>query len=163
MKTNKKMIVIFIAAMLLTLCGCAAGDEAAQAGNEFISTAIIAVVDILAEGMAVLVLAAGAWVSKKLTDDLKLKSIGRATDELTRATVETVGELQQTLVDELKAKNGGKLSQNDVLELRDKAVKLTINKLSAPCKKILEASAVDVIAKIHGIAESTIGATKPED
>ena len=69
------------------------------------------VVEIVAENIAgwifsavaILIGAFGAWVLKKIGKREGLKGISTATDEVIKMAIITVGELQQTIVDDLKA------------------------------------------------------------
>ena len=139
---------------MLCFTGCSA--QAEDAKDALITTGITAVVDVLAAVLNLVILAGGTWLAQKLAGYLKLKTIAAATEELTKEALETVGELQQTLVENMKAKNGGQLTNEDIELLKDALENITLKKLSTPCMKILEAAAVDIIAKIHSVGEKAI-------
>ncbi len=67
----------------------------------------------------------------------------------------TVGELQQTVVDSLKA-NGAKLTEAQIAELGELLLQKAYGKLSAPTLALLEAASVDVQALIRGAGEDWI-------
>lgn len=99
----------------------------------------------------------GAWLSSKLAKKLELANIKTATAEVVSATQTTVLELQQTIVDDLKAKaKDGKLTESEIAELGMKLLETTASKLSASVIKLLEAAKVDVTALIKSTAEAYI-------
>ena len=66
-------------------------------------------------------------------------------------------ELQQTLVDGLKAgREDEKLTKDEISMLDDKLLDGVIAKMSAPTAKLLESAAVDVVALIQSAGESWI-------
>lgn len=99
----------------------------------------------------------GTWVSLKLNASAKLKNVGAAWDEAVKAAKITVGELKQTVVDNLKAANAdGKLTKQEIEKLRTELVQKSIEKMSTPSYNILIAASVDVEALISGAGESFI-------
>lgn len=99
----------------------------------------------------------GAWLTAKLTQNLKLKGITAAEKELIRAAQLTVGELQQQFVIDWKAaKADGKLDGEEIGQLRERLIALSLEKLSAPARALLEAAKVDLTAIIIGAGESRI-------
>ena len=73
----------------------------------------------------------------------------------------TVEELQQTLVEGLKAgREDGKLTKEEIASLGEALLDSTIAKMSAPTAKLLAAAAVDVTALIQGAGESWIAKLK---
>ena len=103
----------------------------------------------------------GAWQTMKLGKSAQLENINAAQKEVIRAAKMTVGELQQTLVENLKASHAdGKLTQDEIAALGGKLVDMTIQKLSMPTFELLSAAAVDIEAMITGAGESWIGKLK---
>lgn len=99
----------------------------------------------------------GTYLTLQLGKSAKLKNINDAQKELIRAAKITVGELQQTMVGELKAANGdGKLTAQEIVHLRQKLLDKTMEKLSAPSYALLAAASVDVEGLITGVGESWI-------
>ena len=75
----------------------------------------------------------------------------------------TVRELQQTLVERLKAAHeDGKLTEDEIAMLGTELLEGTIKKTSAPAADLLAAAAVDVTALIQGAGESWIAQLKKE-
>lgn len=103
----------------------------------------------------------GAWLSAKLAKRGELANINAAQQELVSMAQLTVGELQQTIVDGMKEfAADGKLTNEDMLMLGNMLVEKTINKMSEPSIKLLEAAGVDIIALIHGAGEAMISRMK---
>jgi len=99
----------------------------------------------------------GAYLSAKLGKSANLQNIDTAQKEVIRAAELTVGELQQTLVDGLKAASeDGKLTDDEISSLKQQLLDKTIEKISAPAYTLLQAAAVDVEALITGAGESWI-------
>ncbi len=105
----------------------------------------------------------GTYLTLQLGKNTNLKNINDAQKELIRAAKITVGELQQTLVADLKAANqDGKLTQQEIAQLRQKLLDKTVEKLSTPASALLSAASVDVDALILGVGESWIEKMKQQ-
>ena len=77
------------------------------------------VVQIFAALLLMLISLLGTWLTAKLAKRTELANIAAATDEATRVAQQTVLELQQTVVDNLKAANeDGKLTEEEIAELK---------------------------------------------
>ena len=99
----------------------------------------------------------GTYLTMQLSKSTNLKNINDAQKELIRVAKITVGELQQTLVGDLKAvSEDGKLTQQEIMQLREKLLDKTTEKLSAPAYALLAAASVDIEALILGVGESWI-------
>ena len=127
------------------------------------------VVEIVAENIAgwifsaeaILIGAFGAWVLKKIGKREGLKGISTATDEVIKMAIITVGELQQTIVDDLKANAAdGKLTKEEIAMLGEKLVEKTLEKMSQPVYNLLNAAGTDIIALIKGAGEDWINSLK---
>ncbi len=114
---------------------------------------IVATLAITAIGVA------GAWLTARLAKKQELAAIAAATEQVIQAAQITVGELQQTVVDSLKA-NGAKLTEAQIAELGELLLQKAHGKLSAPTLALLEAAAVDVQALIRGAGEDWISKIK---
>ena len=113
---------------------------------QVISTIIITLLGVL-----------GTWLTMKLGQRVELSNINKAKDELIAAAQQTVMELQQTLVDELKEKSAdGKLSESEIEELGFMLIDKTKQKMSLSAIGLLEAASVDVNALIRGAGEALI-------
>ena len=130
------------------------------------------VVEIVAENIAgwifsavaILIGAFGAWVLKKIGKREGLKGISTATDEVIKMAIITVGELQQTIVDDLKANAAdGKLTKEEIAMLGEKLVEKTLEKMSQPVYNLLDAAGTDIIALIKGTGEDWINSLKNEE
>ena len=103
----------------------------------------------------------GAWLTAKLAQKARLENINIATQEVIRAAKLTVGELQQTVVEDLKAASAdGKLTESEISHLGKSLITQTLEKLSEPAYALLKAAAVDVEALIVGTAENWINKLK---
>ena len=77
------------------------------------------------------------------------------------AAQQTVGELQQTLAGAMKgASADGKLTAEQVAQLRKELLERTEKKLTAPAVNLLRAAQLDVSALICGAAEDAIARMK---
>lgn len=121
-------------------------------------TAIIeSLAEIVSALMITLIGVLGAWLTTKLGKKQELASINAAQEELIKMAKITVGELQQTVVDGLKAsREDKKLTKEEIAELGEMLVDKTIEKMSEPAIKLLSAAAVDITALIHGAGEEII-------
>ena len=105
----------------------------------------------------------GTYLTLQLGKNTNLKNINDAQKELIRAAKITVGELQQTMVSDLKAANtDGKLTSQEIAQLRAKLLDKTVEKLSAPAYALLSAASVDVEGLILGVGESWIERIKQQ-
>lgn len=104
-----------------------------------------------------------AYLSKLIAKSKKLEHIAIAMSELERVTTNVVGDLQQTVVDGLKAASeNGKLSKNDIEWLGKQLIEKAAAQISIPTAETLQAAGVDIEAMIHSIAESWIAEIKRE-
>jgi len=105
----------------------------------------------------------GTYLTMQLGKNANLKNINDAQKELIRAAKITVGELQQTMVSQLKAANSdGKLTPQEIASLRAKLLDKTVEKLSTPAYTLLSAASVDVEGLILGVGESWIERIKQQ-
>ena len=105
----------------------------------------------------------GTRLTLKVGKREELAAINAAKDEVIQAAELTVRELQQTLVEGLKAAHeDGKLTKDKIAMLGKKLLEETVKKMSAPAADLLAAAAVDVTALIQGAGESWIAQLKKE-
>ena len=115
------------------------------------------VVQIFAALLLMLISLLGTWLTAKLAKRTELANIAAATDEATRVAQQTVLELQQTVVDNLKEANAdGKLTKEEVAELKELLLDGAMDKLSDTAKNMLTAAGVDISAVIRGAGEAFI-------
>lgn len=113
---------------------------------QVISTILITLIGVL-----------GAWLTTKIGQRVELSNINKAKDELIIAAQQTVMELQQTVVEELKDKAAdGKLTEEEITELGFLLVDKTKKKMSLSAIGVLEAASVDITALIRGAGEALI-------
>ena len=131
----------------------------------FIQTAV----EIIAENIigwifaaiAIVLGAFGVWVLKKVGKREGLEGISTATDEVIKMATITIGELQQTIVNDLKANAAdGKLTKEEIVMLGEKLVEKTLEKMSQPVYNLLNAAGTDIIALIKGAGEDWINSLK---
>lgn len=137
-------------------------------GQMFIQTAV----EIIAENIigwifavvAIVLGAFGVWVLKKVGKREGLEGISTATDEVIKMATITIGELQQTIVNDLKANAAdGKLTKEEIIMLSEKLVEKTLEKMSQPVYNLLNAAGTDIIALIKGAGEDWINSLKSEE
>ena len=134
-------------------------------GQMFIQTAV----EIVAENVigwivsivVILIGAFGVWALKKIGKRAGLEGISIATDEVIKMATITIGELQQTIVNDLKANAAdGKLTKEEIVMLGEKLVEKTLEKMSQPVYNLLNAAGTDIIALIKGAGEDWINSLK---
>lgn len=120
-------------------------------------TIITIVAQVVATLLITLIGVLGAWLTAKIGKRVELTNINKAKDELIEAAQQTVMELQQTVVEELKAAaKDGKLTEDEITELSIMLLNKTKQKMSLPSIRLLESAAVDVNALIRGAGEALI-------
>ena len=120
-----------------------------------------AIIEIIAQVVATLLITLigvlGTWLTAKVLKRVELTNINKAKDELVEAAQRTVLELQQTVVEGMKAAaQDGKLSEEEITELSIMLLNKTKQQMSLPAIKLLEAAAVDVNALIRSAGEALI-------
>ena len=99
----------------------------------------------------------GAWLTAKIGKSKSLQNIHAAQQEVMQMATVTVNELQQTLVDGLKAAHeDGKLTKDEIIMLGEKLLEGTVAKMSDTTYNLLNAAGVDIVALIQGAGESWI-------
>ena len=107
------------------------------------------IVQIAATLLITLIGVLGTWLTTKLVKRTELKNISTATGEVVSAAQQTVLELQQTVVDQLKAASAdGKLSKAEISDLGKLLLAGTKEKMSDTTINLLNAAGVDVDALI---------------
>ena len=158
MKKLLKIMTVLVLALCLVMAmtGCAMAADGA-AVNPITNGLLEVVTDIVATAVMAAIGVLGAWLAAKFGQNKKLANIAQATGQVILAAQLTVGELQQTAVDAMKAAApNGKLSDAQIADLKRQLLSKTAEKLSAPVVQLLEASKTDVNALIQGAAEDMI-------
>lgn len=118
-------------------------------------------VQVLAALAVALIGVAGTWLTAQIGKVKKLQTVKLATDEAKDAAITTVLELQQTVVDDLKASAAdGKLTKEEIAKLKNDLLAMSMAKLSDASVKVLTAAGVDISAIITGAAEAMVGQMK---
>lgn len=113
------------------------------------------VVKIVAALLMMLISVGGAYLTALIGRTEKLKGISIATEQIIEAALQTAGELQQTVVDNLKAASAdGKLTEEEIAILGKSVVELTLLKLTQPTKDLINGAGGDIEAIIHGATEA---------
>ena len=123
------------------------------------------IIQYVAEIVAILVISAigvfGSWLLNKMKQQKGLENITMATEQVIQAAQVTARELQQTLVGNWKEQQeNGKLTAEQIVELKQKAIDITLKKLSEPTLKLLEGAQIDVEVMITSAAEAYIDGLK---
>ena len=119
------------------------------------------IVSVLANLAITLIGVAGAWLLAQISKNQQLNTINTAVGELTAAAEQTVFELQQTVVDDLKeASADGKLTQEEIKNLGKLLLKGTLEKMSDSAMNVLKAANVDINAIVTGAGEALIAKIK---
>ena len=106
---------------------------------------------------------AGTWLTTKIAKRNELATIAAATAEATDAAQRVVLELQQTLVDGMKAScEDGKLSEAEIEHLGALLLNKAMAQMSEPAKNVLAAAGKDVSAIIQSAGEAMILAIKKQ-
>lgn len=122
-----------------------------------IDTIFETAIQILAVLLTTMIGVLGAWLTAKIAKRNELANISAATNELIGAAQLTVLELQQTVVDGWKAASAdGKLSQDEIKDLSEALVDMTLKKMSSSARNLLTAAGVDITAIIKGAGEAMI-------
>lgn len=159
----RKTIVLILTILLVIALPVFALADTGTAENAIVNVLIESGVEIVSSVCIALIGAFGAWLTLKLGQNAKLSSIHKAQQEVIALTQQTVGELQQTVVDGLKAAHkDGKLTADEIKALGTELLDKTVVKLSTAAVNLLEAAKVDVSALITGAAESWIIEMKQE-
>lgn len=127
----------------------------------FLNVIIQYVAEILGLLIITVIGVLGAALLKKINENSKLTNISKASEQVIGATQETVRRLQQTLVDSWKESAvDGKLTAEQVVELKKKVLEITLEQLGQPVLDLLAAAKIDVESMITNAAESYINQTK---
>lgn len=101
------------------------------------------------------------WIGKLLADKFKLSNIKDGVKIVETAAEQTVLELKQTVVDDLKAAaEDGKLTKDEIAMLGAKLIDLTLKKLSSSVVTLLTKAEIDIVALIKSSGEAFIAEIK---
>ena len=130
--------------------------------EESMNTVIIETIVSVAANLAITLIGVlGAWLLAKLSKNQHLSNINTAIGELINAAEMTTMELEQTVVEGLKAASAdGKLSKEEIRDLGEMLLEGTIRKMSESAMNVLRAANVDVNAIVTGAGEALIAKMK---
>lgn len=159
---KKLLILILTLLMVLSLCACAAPAVSNPDGSDTVAGVAIKTGLEVVEALAVTVISiAGAAWAAKAKNKTELQNISLAVEHVIAISKQTVGELKQTVVDKMKeAAPDGKLTQEQINELKQTLLTVTLEKLDNPTKDLIAATGADICALITGAAEDWIGTSK---
>lgn len=104
-----------------------------------------------------------AYLGKLAGKSKKLDHISAAMCELEKVVKTVVGDLQQTVVEKLKADSeDGKLTPDEIESLGSMLLYKVANQLSVPAGETITAAGIDLENAIHSIAEAYIEKIKRE-
>ena len=119
------------------------------------------IVRVLTAVLIALISAGGAWILRKIGDKVQTANIRNALEDVIRITQITVGELQQTIVEGLKAAHeDGKLTETEIKALQETLMNHVVERISAPTCTLIESAGIDLESLIQGAAEDWINTMK---
>ena len=168
MKKNyfaKTFFVLLLALlMIFTLCACTAPTIQIQNqdGSPTLAGVVIEqVVNLVFRALTAAVMIFAAWALDKFGKNKNMQSLNIAIQLVCDMAIQTAGELQQTVVADLKAqREDGKLTPADVDDLAHRLFTLTKAKLSDGTKELVIASGADLDAIISGACENLLSIWK---
>lgn len=121
-------------------------------GTQVVATLLITLIGVM-----------GTWLTVKIGKHTELENINSAQREVICAGKITVGELQRTIVDDLKAaREDDKLTKQEIAMLGQRLLDQTVQKLSMQTYELLRAAYMDINALITGVGENWINKLKKE-
>ncbi len=169
MKKQILMILLVLMAliMVLALTACQKPVEIQTQNPDGTLTVagvlIEQVVTIVARVLEALVLAYVAWALEKFGKNKKLQNLNLANQELCKIVKQTVRELNQTIVAELKEKSpDGKLTDIQIADLNARLLTLVKAKTDEVTIALLTAAGADLDALITGQCEAYLDKLKEQ-
>ena len=167
-KTLKRISLVLMALiMVLALTACQKPVEIQTQNPDGTLTVagvlIEQVVTTVARVLEALVLAYGAWALEKFGKNKKLQNLNLANQELCKIVKQTVRELNQTIVAELKEKSpDGKLTDIQIADLNARLLTLVKAKTDEVTIALLTAAGADLDALITGQCEAYLDKLKEQ-
>ena len=122
------------------------------------------IVSIAANLAVTLIGVFGACLLMRISKTQKLSTIQTAVAELTTAAEQTVWELNQTVVADLKAAAAdGKLTTDEIADLGKKLLEGALAKMSDSGINVLKSANVDINAIVTGAGEALIAKIKNDN
>ena len=164
-KMKRTIALLMVMAMILCTSAFALAEAPSVAPVETAATNILIDYAVrLAFALLMTLLGVfGAWLTAVVGKNERMRTVSKAIGELIDATKTTAASLQQTVVDGLKAAHEDhKLTKEEIAMLGVQLKEKTLQKLSEPAYKVLEAASVDIEAWITDTAEEWINKMKME-
>jgi hypothetical protein len=120
------------------------------------------VIDLIAALVQAVLLGLVAYGFALLRSKVKDDKINNALGLVQDAVNTTVRELNQLLVKDLKASNGGKLTQEQIEELKVKSINLVYEKLTDPTVQLLDAAYSNIDNLIQSMVQARIDEIKSQ-
>ena len=155
---KKLLILMLVLLMTAMLTACAMPATTNPDGSYTVAgTAIVTGLNIV-ESVAVTILSvAGAAWAAKCKDKAYLQNLNLAVEKVENMAKQTAGELKQLIVDKLKEEStDGKLTPQQIEELKSTLLSVTLKKLDNPTKELLAAAGADICAIIAGAGEDWV-------
>lgn len=169
MKKQKLRILLVLLAlmMMLALAACEKPMEIQTQNPDGTLTVtgvlIEQVVTTVARLLEAMVLAYGAWALEKFGKNKKLQNLNLANQELCKIVKQTVRELNQTIVAELKENSpNGKLTDVQIADLNERLLALVKAKTDEVTIALLTAAGTDLDALITGQCEAYLDKLKEQ-
>lgn len=161
---KKLLALILCLAMIFALSACTIPAVNNPDGSDTVAGAAIKVGLDIVEALALTAISlAGAALASATKNKTYLQNISQAMEHVVTIAKITVGELKQSVVDKMKAESkDGKLSEEQIEELKRSLLQLTLQKLDDPTKNLIAAAGADICALIAGAGEDWVGALKVE-
>ena len=161
------LLVLMALIMVLALTACQKPVEIQTQNPDGTLTVagvlIEQVVTTVARVLEALVLAYGAWALEKFGKNKKLQNLNLANQELCKIVKQTVRELNQTIVAELKEKSpDGKLTDIQIADLNARLLTLVKAKTDEVTIALLTAAGADLDALITGQCEAYLDKLKEQ-
>lgn len=159
---KKILCLLMCLVMVFALCACAAPAVSNPDGSDTVTgVAIKTGLEVMeALALAIISVAGAAWASKA-KNKAELQNISIAMEHVEAVAKQTVGELKQTIVDQMKEESpDGKLTPAQIEGLKSTLLSLTLKKLDDPTKELIASSGADICALISGAAEDWIATSK---
>lgn len=103
----------------------------------------------------------GAYLTNLLATKTKMQNVSNAIYEVCNMATMTAQELQQTVVESLRAANAdGKLTREDIAELNKMLLEQTKAKLTVPVYELINAAGADIEQIILGACEAWLNSSK---
>lgn len=165
MKNFFKILAILMMVMMMIIPTVALADAGVvatpDAGATIPEPLIEYALQIVATLFITMIGVLGTWLTMQLGKSTKLKNVNAAQKELIKVAKITVGELQQSVVNDLKAaRDDGKLLPGEIKALQNSLIEKSLSKLSGPAYALLSAAAVDIEGMILGVGDAWIDKLK---